>query len=71
MVKVVRFVVMVLGHGDCRICGGYHYASSGGSGGGQCAVCKGTGSITTSTPCQHGLYSTHNYCSHGYTSQHD
>ncbi len=37
-----------------------------------CSACSGTGSSgTVSSPCKHGKYATHSYCSHGYTSQHD
>ena len=31
----------------------------------------GKGEITTISPCEHGMSSSHYYCEHGNTSQHD
>ena len=31
----------------------------------------GSGKITTSKQCSHGLWSTHSYCVHNQTSKHD
>ena len=36
-----------------------------------CSKCGGTGQVTQAITCQHGRTSTHSYCSHNKTSQHD
>ena len=36
-----------------------------------CSMCGGDGQLQTTVPCSHGLMTSHNYCSHNRTSQHD
>ena len=36
-----------------------------------CSACGGDGQLQTAVPCSHGLMTSHNYCSHNRTSQHD
>ena len=36
-----------------------------------CGRCDGTGRMSTSITCKHGYYSSHEYCIHNHTSQHD
>lgn len=36
-----------------------------------CTRCSGTGVVTNKNLCEHGLFDSHSYCSHGYTTQHD
>ena len=36
-----------------------------------CGICMGSGTTTGSKRCRHGYYSSHEYCTHDYTYQHD
>lgn len=36
-----------------------------------CPSCDGSGETIEYNPCVHGFNTSHSYCSHGYTSQHD
>ena len=36
-----------------------------------CSICGGDGKVNKPINCKHGRSSTHTYCSHGNTSQHD